>query len=697
MASLTEIATATATATAAGQPVRARRWRPTLRQWVALGTGGLAILAALMLLLADLAFERMAQAQTRSDAAHHLTQDGQRLLRLSAELLLSQGSKSARDGLRLTVESLSGRLKELPPDDPMRVEADLKWPALVARIDELLALRLIDAHDDATLIAYGRLAKGMEGLKPALQAAQNLAERTAAAERRTGERWLIGGLLGLTALTTVAGIALGRLLDHQLGGDPGVARRIARTLANGELDEPVPFSAQHPKSVLAALEHVRLRLLERRTSEQQVQYLARHDSLSGALNRASFNELLKVAFSQAQRGSQGLAVMYIDLDHFKAVNDTLGHAHGDEVIRVTAKRLRELLRVSDHLARLGGDEFAVIVQQVSRPQDLEVLAQRIIDSLTQAVPLEDKAARVGASIGIAQYGADVSDCEDLMHKADLAMYRAKSKGRGCWSLYDEQLDDKLKDQRALVAALHAALGSEQLSLHYQPIFAGDGLQLLGYEALLRWNHPSRGAIRPTDFIGPADAAGLMDALGDWVLQTACADAMSWPSPLTLSVNLAASQLLHGKLVNSVAAALNASGLPALRLNLEINEAILLPQRDAVARTLVGLAGLGVSIVMDDFGSGPASLAYLWRGPFDKLKIDRSLIETLDSDPHAQQVVGSIIAMAHSLGLSVSAAGVERSGQLAQLHKQGCDEVQGYLLGRPAAMPAAPGSALLPGT
>ncbi|MCV2368340.1 putative bifunctional diguanylate cyclase/phosphodiesterase [Roseateles oligotrophus] len=681
MASLTE------TSTNQSAPARARRKRLTLRQRVTVGATGLALLAALMLLLASSAFDRMKRAQAHSDSAHHLTLEGQRLLRMGGELLLSQGSKSSRDGLRSSVESLSGHLEALAPDDPVLAEAALKWPPLRARVEQLLALRWIDVHDDDTLIAYGRLVQGMERLKPILQSAQDQAERTASAELQTGELWLMGGLLGLTTLAALGGVTLVRLLDHQLGGDPGLARRIAGAIANGELDTPVPVSPEHPKSVLAALEHVRQRLLDRRTIEAQVQYLARHDSLSGALNRASFNELLNVAFAQARRGKQGLAVMYIDLDHFKAVNDTLGHAHGDEVIRITAKRLRELLRLGDHLARLGGDEFAIIVQQIARPQDFDVLAQRIIDSLTQPVLLGAHAARVGASIGIAQYGADIADCEELMHKADLAMYRAKTKGRGCWSLYDEQLDDKLKDQRELMNELRTAIGSEQLSLYYQPIFASDGLRLLGHEALLRWAHPSRGMVKPTDFTGPADTAGLMQALGEWVLQKACSDAMQWPSPLAVSVNLAASQLRQDKLVNSVAAALNASGLPALRLNLEIKESILLPQHEAVTHTLVGLSSLGVGIVMDDFGSGPASLSYLWRSKFEKLKIHRHLIATLDTDPHAQQVVGSIIAMAHSLGLSVSAAGVERQEQMQLLQKLDCDEVQGYLFGRPDSLPA----------
>lgn len=680
------MATLTVTEPAVNLIELARLKRLTLRQRVVWGAAGLAILAAVMLLLANSSFERMARAQAHHASVQNLAVAGQDFLRLSGELLLTQGSKSSRDALTAAVASLSTHLNGLPRHDPARAEATLKWPPLVARVNELLALRLIDAHDDATLIAYGRLIKGVERLKPGLEAAQRLSEQTVADEHRSGKFWLMGGLLGLTALTALAGVALAHLLDHQLGGDPGVARRIAIAIAEGELDSPVPVSPEHPKSVLAALEEVRLRLLERRAIAAQVQYMARHDSLSGALNRAAFNELLTVAFAMARRGSQGLAVMYIDLDHFKAVNDTLGHAHGDEVIRVTAKRLRELLRLGDHLARLGGDEFAIIVQQVSRPQDFEVLAQRIIDSLTQPVLLGDKAARVGASLGIAQYGPEVLDCEDLMHKADLAMYRAKTKGRGCWSLYDEQLDDKLKGQRALMSELREAIGSTQLSLQYQPIFAGDGIQLLGHEALLRWAHPRRGPLLPLAFIGAAEAAGLMEPLGEWVLQQACAAAMRWPSPLMVSVNLTASQLLQGKLVNGVSAALNASGLPALRLNLEINEASLLPQRDAVTHTLVGLSNLGVYVVMDDFGAGPASLTYLWRSRFDKLKIARSLIESLDTDPHAQQVVGSIIAMAHSLGLRVGAAGVERAGQLAELHRCGCDEVQGYLLGRPSAAP-----------
>jgi diguanylate cyclase (GGDEF)-like protein len=444
----------------------------------------------------------------------------------------------------------------------------------------------------------------------------------------------------------------------------------------------VPHDSRHTHSVMAALEHVRQRLLERRAVDDRVRYLAQHDTLSGALNRHSFNELLSLSVQHSRSSGAGLAVLYIDLDHFKEVNDTLGHAQGDEVIRVVAQRLRGLLRRGDHLARLGGDEFTIVMHDVNQPQDVQQLAQRVRDELALPITLGVDVARIGASVGIALLDESVIDNEDLLHKADLAMYRVKTEGRGQWGMYDDHLDGKLRARREMVRDLRAAIGTPQILLHYQPIYASCGQRLVGHEALLRWQHPELGMVPPAQFVPLAEDAGLIDELGSWVLHEACREASTWHEPLAVSVNLSVAQLEHGDLVSTVARVLDLTHLPAQRLNLEITESMLMTNSAETVRTLQGLAAMGVGIVMDDFGTGYSSLAYLWRFQFDKLKIDRSFVADLQPDSRAHTVVQSIISLAHALGMKVTAEGIERPDQLAALQRENCDEMQGFLLGRP---------------
>jgi diguanylate cyclase (GGDEF)-like protein len=546
-------------------------------------------------------------------------------------------------------------------------------------------VRLIDVRDEPSLVNYGALIAGMESFLPAVVAAAGRADAAAAAALQRASLWLFGGLVGLTALAAVAGLLMVRTLDRQLGGDPRDAHRVSLSIADGDLDTPVPVDAAHAHSVMAALEHVRLRLLDRRAIQERVQYLARHDMLSGALNRASLNEVLSLSIQQARGSGDALAVFYIDLDRFKEVNDSLGHALGDEVLRTTSERLKELVRRGDHLARLGGDEFAIVAHGLRRREDVEALAARVLESLAQPVTLGMQNVHVGASVGVALLDGSVVDHEDLLHKADLAMYRAKAEGRGNCSIYDEQLDGKLRDRIELVRDLHAAIGTQQLFLHYQPIFGRDAVRPRGYEALLRWRHPRRGMVSPAVFVPLAESSGLIERLGHWVLHQACHDAARWQDPLWVSVNLSVAQLERGDLVEAVADALDRSGLDAQRLNLEITESMLMSHRDATVRSLEGLGRLGVRIVMDDFGTGYSSLAYLWRFRFDKLKIDRSFVANLTPDSRAHTVVRSIVSLAHSLGVSVTAEGIESPAQLELLRAEGCDELQGFLLGRPGPL------------
>ena len=416
-------------------------------------------------------------------------------------------------------------------------------------------------------------------------------------------------------------------------------------------------------------------------------YLARHDALSGAVNRSSFADALAQAVQRHQQGGGGFAVLCLDLDRFKEVNDTLGHAAGDEVLRQATARLQGLVRQGDIVARLGGDEFAVLQQGVRGPDAVRMLAQRMIDALSRPYAVTGQAsARCGVSVGAALFGPDAPDVQQLMHQADLALYRAKTAGRGGFSFYDAQLDRELQTRRELVRDLRLALERQQLHLHFQAQVAADARTVIGYEALLRWDHPVHGAIPPATFIPLAEDHGLIDTLGGWVLRRACTEAAHWPAPLTVAVNLSAVQFRGDQLLGDVTRALSQSGLAPGRLTLEITESLLMHDTERVLTRLQALAALGVRFAMDDFGTGFSSLAYLWRFPFDKLKIDPVFTQALPDDPKVNLIVRSLVKLAHALEIRVNAEGVESATQLRLLQKHGCDEFQGYLLGRPA--PAA---------
>ena len=427
------------------------------------------------------------------------------------------------------------------------------------------------------------------------------------------------------------------------------------------------------------------RLRKQRLAEERMRYLARHDVLSGALNRSSFDDAIQRAIWRHDEGGPGFSLLCIDLDHFKEVNDSLGHAAGDEVLRVATQRLREALREGDKVARLGGDEFAVLLSGVVAVAAVNPLPQRIVNALAEPYDIGGQRVVCGGSLGVAIHGIDATEPAELLHKADLALYRAKAAGRGTFSYYDSETDELLKARRTLQHDLQHALAGDQMSLHYQPLHASGSGALTGYEALLRWAHPSRGNVPPMEFIALAEETGQIDALGLWVLQRACADAAGWPDSLSVAINLSPAQFEHGDLVASVEAALRSSGLPANRLELEITESMLLRNADQVLDQLRALSALGVSIAMDDFGTGYSSLAYLWRFPFDKVKIDRAFTQHLGSDPKVNLIVRSIITLAHSLDIRVNAEGVETASQMATLQEHGCDELQGFLLGRPGPL------------
>jgi diguanylate cyclase (GGDEF)-like protein len=417
-------------------------------------------------------------------------------------------------------------------------------------------------------------------------------------------------------------------------------------------------------------------------AEAKVKYMARHDVLSGALNRASFGDVLAKAAWQSTGKSGPFLLLRVNLDHFKEVNDMHGTAAGDEVLRLTTKRLKAALRKGDELARLGGDEFAVLWRGPVSPESVESVAQRIIKALEEPMQVMGRGIQCGASIGVARCGPDGTDGDELLGKAELALHRAKAGGRATFAVHDESLDQQMQGRRELARELRQAIALGQLSAYYQPLYGQDGELLVGYETLVRWQHPVRGAVSPAEFIPLAEEAGLIKDIGLWVLRQACADAALWPKSLTVAVNLSADQFEGGQLVEQVSAALADSGLSADRLGLEITESLLMHNSTQVMETLRQLAALGVSIAMDDFGTGYSSLAYLWRFPFDKLKIDQVFTKNMENDTKVDLIVRSIIALAHSLGIRVNAEGVETLQQMKALQNLGCDELQGFLLGKP---------------
>jgi diguanylate cyclase (GGDEF)-like protein len=422
-------------------------------------------------------------------------------------------------------------------------------------------------------------------------------------------------------------------------------------------------------------------ITERRRAEKQIAHMARHDSLTDLPNRVLFSERLGQALAGIHRGDR-LAVLYLDLDHFKGVNDTLGHHMGDDLLQAVASRLRSSVRDIDTVARVGGDEFAIIQTGIERVTDVEVLARRICDAVRAPYILNGHPAVVDASIGIAIAPSDGTEPDELLRNADMALYGAKSDGRGTYRFFEPAMDARMKARRALELALRKGLVEGQFELYYQPVVRLDDNTITGCEALIRWNHPERGLVLPGEFIPVAEEIGLIIPLGEWVLRKACADAASWPDDIKVAVNLSPLQVMNKNLLSTVIGALASSGLPARRLELEITESVLMQNTDATLATLHRLRGLGAHISMDDFGTGYSSLSYLRSFPFDKIKIDRCFVAGLPGGDDSVAIVGAVAGLAKNLSMVTTAEGVETEQQRDQVRALGCTEMQGYLFSRP---------------
>jgi diguanylate cyclase (GGDEF)-like protein len=466
---------------------------------------------------------------------------------------------------------------------------------------------------------------------------------------------------------------------------PNPSRAYERELPNGRMVEVHRGPVSGCGGWMMTFEDI----TARRHAEQQVVFMARHDALTGLHNRNFFRERIETAVAHASRATAA-AVLYLDLDHFKHVNDTLGHPVGDGLLRAVAERLSACVRQLDTVARFGGDEFAVVQVGPERVEDVVTLAQRIIDVLGKPYEIDGHHVIIGASVGIAMANTDGSDADTLLKNADIALYRAKAEGRGVYRFFAAEMDARLQERRILELELHRALIDDEFELFYQPLVDLATDRISSFEALLRWNHPTRGLVDPVEFIWLAEETGLIVTLGAWVLRQACQEAMTWPDDVRLAVNLSPVQFKRHDLVYDVTEALGGSGLPARRLDLEITESVLLTNNAEHVGILQELRALGVHISMDDFGTGYSSLSYLRSFPFDKIKIDQSFIRDLPHDKDAVAIVRAITAMGISLGMATVAEGVERPDQVAQLRDEGCAEVQGYLFSVPRPTSDIPG-------
>lgn len=448
-----------------------------------------------------------------------------------------------------------------------------------------------------------------------------------------------------------------------------------------------------PAAVFGALAFMMLRLLPLRLLRLAIlraRHLASNDALTGLPNRTLFNDRLDRAVALARREGGLIAVYCIDLDRFKGINDTLGHPAGDLLLTQVTSRLTGCLRDTDTLARLGGDEFAIIQIAARQISDVEAVAERIVDRIAQPFELAGHHVTIGASIGLTVHsGPDLilsqAGSTDLLKEADVALYEAKGKGRSRYCFYAEEMNRQLLERRQLETDIREALRQGQFSLHYQGQFDTASGRLLGAEALLRWEHPTRGNVPPDLFIPLAEETRLILVIGEWVLNEACRQAAAWPALPCVAVNVSPSQFSGSDFVQLVEKALSQSGLAPQRLELEITEGVLLVDTDDTLAKLGHLRRLGIPIAMDDFGTGYSSISYLQQFHFDKIKVDRSFVARLGKDAQAGELVKAVLRMSHALGMRVNAEGVENVDQLSLLRLDGCEEVQGFLFGKP--MPA----------
>jgi diguanylate cyclase (GGDEF)-like protein/PAS domain S-box-containing protein len=423
-------------------------------------------------------------------------------------------------------------------------------------------------------------------------------------------------------------------------------------------------------------------ITEQRRAEVKIEHMAHYDALTDLANRALLNERLEQALAHFH-GEQKVAVHHLDLDQFKAVNDTFGHHAGDKLLKIVADRLRGLVRETDTIARTGGDEFVIVQAPISDPAEATMLAQQIIAWISEPYNIDDgQQATVGTSIGIAVSPGDGNAPDKLLRNADLALYRAKGDGRGTFRFFESAMDEQMQARRIMEQDLRKALPAGEFELYYQPVVNLESNEISGFEALLRWNRPEHGQVPPATFIPLAEEIGFIVPLGEWVIREACLAAARWPEHLNVAVNISAAQFRGSSLLPVIVNALAASGLHPARLEIEITETVLLHDREGTIAVLHQLRSLGIRIAMDDFGTGYSSLTYLQSFPFDKIKIDRSFVKDITENAGSLYIVRAVAALANGMGMAATAEGVETKEQLDKIAAVGCTEMQGYLFSKP---------------
>ncbi|HAL89131.1 MAG TPA: diguanylate cyclase, partial [Erythrobacter sp.] len=418
-----------------------------------------------------------------------------------------------------------------------------------------------------------------------------------------------------------------------------------------------------------------------RLSEDRVAFMAHYDNLTGLANRYLFNERLRSALSQDDQ-PQNVVLFYLDLDNFKAVNDTRGHLVGDRLLREVGTRLEKEVRGQDLVARLGGDEFAVLLETRAGAGMLIERAHRFLAVIREPFEIDGHSYRISGSIGIAKRSDGCGEAEELMRRADLALFAAKAKGRDTIALYDHAMDHAARERREIETDLREAVARDQLNIHYQPVIDLDSGQVSGYEALLRWYHPQRGVVRPDDFLGVAEETGMIVPIGEWVIRKALEETSRWSGDFRIAINLSPTQVRSPHLVDVVARAIHAYGIRPARVEFEITEHVLMQKSNVCVGNLEKLRELGAKIALDDFGVGYSSLSYLRRFPFDRIKIDKDFVEGIETCSDNKAIVSSITRLAEALGMAATAEGVETRGQLDLLRELGCQEAQGYLICEP---------------
>ncbi|WP_027547527.1 EAL domain-containing protein [Bradyrhizobium sp. WSM2254] len=459
------------------------------------------------------------------------------------------------------------------------------------------------------------------------------------------------------------------------------ARTWKHVKADGALIDLAIYSreltyAERPAVLLALMD-----ITERKRAEARLAFMAQHDGLTGLPNRNLLRQQVDEMLLHTRRSAEKVAVLMLGLDNFKAVNETLGHAVGDKLLRGVAKRLRSTLREEDALARLNSDEFAIVQSGLTRPEDAVMLAKRLLEAIADPYLLDGHSVVIGASIGIAMAPADGDDSEKLLKSADMALSRAKLDARGTFAFFEAALHAKAQSRRKTEVELRDAIQNDVLRPYYQPLVDLSSGRITGFEALVRWPHAERGMVSPAEFIPVAEETGLINPLGGLMLRRACFDAATWPDDVRVAVNLSPLQFRSGNLLSMVTDALKHSGLPPRRLELEITETLLLEKSAQVLATLHALRALGVRISMDDFGTGYSSLSYLRSFPFDKIKIDQSFVRDLGANREAQAIIRSIVSLGKGLGVTITAEGVETEAELSCLRAEGCDEGQGFLFSK----------------